>query len=139
MVVFGCVLGVHTHGGSIVIGGAPGAWRHILPDILSTTVMVALFRSIRRHDWLMEIWLLGQQWTGLSGAYNACQFLQPAMGKNQPPKMFSCTPCMDGTCVRVGIAHCSFGPVPSSLEIPISAWSCEVARIHYLHPEGCSG
>lgn len=88
---FGSVLGALLTVGLLMLGALVFLPHGIFPEILSTTTMAGAFPFGKKA---LVLALLGTMAclagaaleTGLSGAYNLCQFFNLAWGKNQPAK-----------------------------------------------------
>jgi len=88
---FGSVLGALLTAGLLILGALVFLPRGIFPEILSSTTMAGAFPFGRKA---LVLALIGTMAclagaaleTGLSGAYNLCQFFNLAWGKNQPAK-----------------------------------------------------
>lgn len=88
---FGSVLGALLTAGLLMLGALVFLPRGIFPEILSSTTMAGAFPFGRKA---LVLALIGTMAclagaaleTGLSGAYNLCQFFNLAWGKNQPAK-----------------------------------------------------
>src|SRR5207248_3725937 len=88
---FGSVLGALITMALLVLGVLVFLPRGIFPDALSTTALAGAFPFRQKGLLLALLGMLATLCgaaieTGLSGAYNVCQFFNLAWGKNQPPR-----------------------------------------------------